>query len=68
MRISRVEALRLAVRREHGDHAADRVRDEDTSPEVERMADVQDVVRVAVEAAVALRIVGGQVGAARAPT
>jgi hypothetical protein len=52
------EALRLTPRREHADHRAHRVSDEDHVLQLELVADVEHVLYVAVEAGVALRIVG----------
>ena len=62
----RCEQLRPLDGGEHADHRADGVPDEDHVPEPELVADLEHVLGVAVERGVALRVVGGQVGAARA--
>ena len=46
------EALGLLVRREHPDHAAHGMPDEDDIAQIERLADIQHILRVAVERAV----------------
>jgi hypothetical protein len=42
------KAIGLAIRGQHADHAAHRVSDEDHVAKVERMDDVEDILRVAV--------------------
>ena len=56
------EPIGLAVGREHADHAAHRVSDEDDVVQVERMDDVEDVLRVALERSIAVVIVLRLVG------
>ena len=52
------EALGLLRRRQHADHRADRVADEHDVAQVELLADLEDVLGVALERGVALRVVG----------
>ena len=62
----RREVLRLPQVSEQADHRADRVPDEDRRPLAELGDDLEEVVGVAVERAVLLRIVRGHVGVAGA--
>jgi hypothetical protein len=61
-----LEALRLAVGREHAHHAAHRVRHEDHVAQVEGVHHVQHVLRVPVERGVAGAVVRGEVALPRA--
>ena len=60
------EALRLLDRREHADHRAHRVADEDHVAQLQLAADLEHVVGVALQRVVLAAVVGGEVGAAGA--
>ena len=61
-----LEEFGLAIRREHADHAAHGVADEDHVVQIELVANVEHVLRVALERCVALGVVRGEIGLSRA--
>ena len=66
MRTSRPQPIRLRCRGEDADHRADRVTDDDYVGEVELTADFEDVLGVAFERGVSVRVPGRMIRAAEA--